>query len=470
MRCSVQGLGRRAAVFFGIALLILSTGCGSTSNPSGSVTVSTSTPQLNSISPATAAAGAGTTTITLTGSSFISSSEVEWNGTPLNTTYQSSTTLTAIVPSTDLQTARTADVTVVNSTPGGSTYSATLYFIVYPAGTTVTEVNVIANDLAWDPVNQVIYLSLPYTAGPSLNTIQVLDPVTGALGQSVYAGDFPDLIAVSANSKYLYASLYGSNRSIQSFVLPGLAADINIPLGSDPVFGQYLGQYYAADLQASPVSDGTVAVSRGENYNGSSEGVVIYDNGVARPNALCGFDQVCPPGVDGSFYTSIQWNSAATEMFLLDSEEIPYFYFYTVPVSSTGFGNATTYYGLNSTAYFESIRYDATTQLVYDGYGEAINPSTGSTVGQFPVTAGLCVPDGKLGLIFFLSSEPSATATLSWYDINNFTLLGTLRIYNVVGYPANLIRWGTNGLAFNTLVGASDDTRTGAVYLVTANF
>jgi len=52
-----------------------------------------------------------------------------WNGKKLVTTYGSSTTLTATVPSSDIKTAGTASVTVVNPTPGGGTSNAKTFTI-----------------------------------------------------------------------------------------------------------------------------------------------------------------------------------------------------------------------------------------------------------------------------------------------------------------------------------------------------
>ena len=86
-------------------------------------------PVLTSISPTSAILNDGDTTITATGTDFISSSVVKWNGTSLATTYISSTELTAIVPSSNLLVAGTATVTVTNPAPGGGT-SNTITFTI----------------------------------------------------------------------------------------------------------------------------------------------------------------------------------------------------------------------------------------------------------------------------------------------------------------------------------------------------
>ena len=96
-------------------------------------------PVATSLNPSSATAGGSAFTLTVTGSSFISSSAVKWNGTALTTTYTSATQLTAAVPATNIATAGTATITVFNTTPGGGT-SAGLTFTTNTA-TTSTNVN-----------------------------------------------------------------------------------------------------------------------------------------------------------------------------------------------------------------------------------------------------------------------------------------------------------------------------------------
>jgi hypothetical protein len=76
-------------------------------------------PTLARISPAAVTAGSMDTTITLTGTNFLNTSTVEFNGTPLATTFLSATQLSAIVPTTDLTMAGSAAIAVVNPSPGG---------------------------------------------------------------------------------------------------------------------------------------------------------------------------------------------------------------------------------------------------------------------------------------------------------------------------------------------------------------
>ncbi|MFZ0634422.1 MAG: hypothetical protein WA755_05095 [Candidatus Acidiferrales bacterium] len=100
-------------------------------------------PSITGLTPASmAAAGAGFT-LTVNGTGFVgttasSTSAVSWNGSPRATTYVSTTQLTAAILSSDIATAGTANVTVVNPAPGGGV-SAPFAFTIssgeaHPAG------------------------------------------------------------------------------------------------------------------------------------------------------------------------------------------------------------------------------------------------------------------------------------------------------------------------------------------------
>lgn len=87
------------------------------------------TPTLTSISPTSVNAGGAAFALTVNGTGFLSSSVVEWNGTPLSTAYVSAQQLTASVPASDLASAGSAQVDVFNAAPGGGR-SASAAFII----------------------------------------------------------------------------------------------------------------------------------------------------------------------------------------------------------------------------------------------------------------------------------------------------------------------------------------------------
>ena len=82
---------------------------------------------LNTIAPTLAEAGSSDTTITATGADFSPTAVVNFNGTPLATTFVSATQLTAVIPAAQLATAGTINVTVTDtystSTSGAQTFT-----------------------------------------------------------------------------------------------------------------------------------------------------------------------------------------------------------------------------------------------------------------------------------------------------------------------------------------------------------
>src|SRR5271155_1575230 len=69
--------------------------------------------------PSAVAPGGSGFTLTVNGTGFVSGSTINWNGTPLTTTFVTSSLLTASVPSSNIATASTASITVSSPSPGG---------------------------------------------------------------------------------------------------------------------------------------------------------------------------------------------------------------------------------------------------------------------------------------------------------------------------------------------------------------
>ncbi len=82
---------------------------------------------------ATAPSGAGFT-LTVNGAWFLATSVVNWNGSPRATTFVSSSQLTAAILASDITTASTATVTVVNPSPGGGASNTQFFSIAVPVG------------------------------------------------------------------------------------------------------------------------------------------------------------------------------------------------------------------------------------------------------------------------------------------------------------------------------------------------
>ena len=125
----------------------VATGCGSGGGASSSTSPQNPTPTLSTLNPNTADAGSAALTVTAVGTGFIPTSAIAWNGTALATTYVSTTSLTAQIPSSDLASAGKANIMVQNPGPGGGT-SAALTFTVNPPPNPVPTITSLSPDNA----------------------------------------------------------------------------------------------------------------------------------------------------------------------------------------------------------------------------------------------------------------------------------------------------------------------------------
>ena len=122
---NITGLGLRVSPQGGI------TSTPKLARPAG-YTPPALTPVIASLSPASATAGGSSFTLTVNGSHFVSGAAVQWNATPLTTTFIDAATLTAAVPAASITAAGSAAVTVVNP---GNVVSNSVTFTVSPAVT-----------------------------------------------------------------------------------------------------------------------------------------------------------------------------------------------------------------------------------------------------------------------------------------------------------------------------------------------
>jgi hypothetical protein len=397
-------------------------------------TVTVPPPGIASLNPSSAVAGNGAFTLTLNGTNFLPSSVIQWNGSARTTAFLSSTQLQATITAADIASAGVAKVTVSNPGLGGAVSSPSTFFIGSSGGSNfaVLAVNQAAQDIVYDPKNQVFYLSVTSTASTNPNTISVLDPATAAVTSTQPVGINPNVLAISDDSQFLYAGIDGS-AFVERFILPGPAPDISYALGSGTS-----GPYFALDLQVAPGAPHTTAVTLGNSgvSPAAQGGISIFDD--ATPRAV-------KAGGGFSLFGSIQWGADATVLYAANNESTS-FDFYTLSVNS---GGVALNQDFQSTlgGFGDKIHFDAGTSLIYAEVGRVINPSTGLPVGNFNAR-GPMVVDSSLNTVFFLSGGSGSAATIQAFDLTHFTPIGSVIIPNVAGTLSHLIRWGQDGLAF----------------------
>ncbi len=185
---------------------------GGTSNVM-TFTINNPLPSITGLSQAGAAVGSGAITLNVSGSGFDPASVVQWNGTNLPTTFLDSSSLSATVPTTNLLQLGNYSVSVFNPAPGGG-FSASLPFTTYLALPT--------NDLVYNPVNQLLYATVPSSAGSPLgNSIVSIDPNTGLIGAPIWVGSEPNRLALSDDGTTAWVGMLGSSTMLKADLMAG---------------------------------------------------------------------------------------------------------------------------------------------------------------------------------------------------------------------------------------------------------
>jgi hypothetical protein len=410
-------------------------------------------PTITSLSPSSTTAGGPAFTLTVDGTQFISTSQVLWNGSQAPTTYESSTSLTAQIPASNLGSVGSASVAVQNPTPGGGT-SGSLIFSINPLAVNLTVLNLSGSDLSWNPSQQKLYVAVQSSASVNPGTVTVVDPVAGSIVGAQQLSSAPFGLAISDDSQYLYAVINGG-ASIQRLILPALTPDIQWSLGTDPTSGS---ANLAGDIKVQPGAPHTLAVSLGQYGSGA---VAVFDDAIERPS-IAG-------GGANAVGNSVQWKPDGSELYVAYGlgSDCPYYTtvsddaLWTMPVTQNGVGAVTAYH---STFRSEGVHLhaDPATGYVYGDWGEVISATSGIPVGNyrysrpsgtyFPGPLSVVDPSLKRFYTLLEVGQPDSPAAfqLQVFDQTQFQLLSTIVIPNAVGVPTNFLRWGQAGLAFVT--------------------
>ena len=400
---------------------------------SNAVTISVTpnpVPTLSGISPASAAAGGPGFTLSVSGSNFVPTSVVQWNGSPRPSIFVNANQLTATISATDIQSLGNSNVTVFNPAPGGGT-SAALGFTTY--------VSLPANDLVYSASTQLLYASVPSSGGPSIgNSIVSIDPYTGVLGTPIFVGSEPGKMALSSDGTVIWVALNGA-AAVRKVNLNTQTAGLQFSLGGGT--GVYNPPSTAHALAVMPGFPNTVAVATPTGFAYANL-VTIYDSGVARTNAQNGAVQCCN-GVTG-----LAFDPTGTKLYEAGSG------YGVATVDSTGITAATS---LNATVSTNDLRVD--NGRAYLTTGVILDANAGTQLGVFSIgsnqnASGPVAPDSAVGEGFVLVNPNFGSAfQINTYDLATFVLKGAIPVGGVNSFlqnPRSLTRWGQDGLAFTT--------------------
>ena len=367
------------------------------------------------------------------------SSLVRWgkNGLAFRTPTRVFLIQTALVDSTE---------PVASPTP---TPAATATPTPTPIPTLVRKVDLAANDLVVNPATQTLYASVPSTAGARGNSVTAINPQEATLGASTFVGSEPNRLAISDDAQLIYVGIDGAS-AVRRVDLATQTAAQQFALGNS----QFGGPLRANDIAVAPGQPTVVAVSRRNTCcSPSHEGVAVFDNGVMRSQTT--------PGHTGA--NVIEFSASPTTLYGYNNETTE-FGFRKMTVNASGVSVTSTVSGLLS-GFGSDIKFAG--GRVYATSGRVIEPEGGTVFGTFNGGGNLVAVDLPLRRAFFLGSGNSGGAlTLTAFDIDTFLPLGSVQIPGVTGTLSGLVRWGVNGLAFNTIKQPFDTNATSQIYLI----
>jgi hypothetical protein len=292
----------------------------------------------------------------------------------------------------------------------------------------VRQMTLTANDLVFSPATQKFYASVPSSEGSTGNSIAEIDPVSATVTNRTFVGSEPTVLGQADDGATLYVGLDAA-ASIRSYNILNHTAGAQFIVGRDNTDGPY----GFSDIAVVPGNPSAVAVARQKrNILPGEAGIAIFDNGVQRPNT--------GPGVFVGGSRSIAFASASVLYGDNGNQGLS-----TLSVDNSGVS-------LTGTNYFvPGKKIILANGLIYGSTGQVINPTTGELVGTFSQpfrTDVVHAVDVANGRAFFLGSTGQGLQLMA-YDLNTFLLIGFANIGSG-GFPRNLVRWGTNGLAYFT--------------------
>lgn len=290
----------------------------------------------------------------------------------------------------------------------------------------IRQITLTANDIIYDPGTKEIYASVPSSVGSGGNSIVAINPETGAIGQPVFVGSEPGMLARSDDNQFLYVALNGAS-TVRRFDLATQTAGLTFSIGTP---------LHVEDMAVPPGQPHSVCIVREDTrYSPHFAGTTIYDDGVARAHSANGQDTIA--------FSASPWRLYAYD------NSISSFDFDRLNISATGFDVPGGDQDDNLIS-GGNLRIRFSDGKIFVNNGEVIDPEARSILGTFS-GAGYADPfvvQPGDGTAFFLTGDYSTTYTLRAFDTTTFLPTGTLAITKVAQSPGTLIRWGTNGLAF----------------------
>ena len=371
--------------------------------------------------------------VTITGTGFTKNSVASYNGTALTTTFNSATTLIATVAASMLAIPGNGAVTVSTPAPGGGVSAAAALTIYLP---------VVSNNMVYNPVNGLAYLSIPSTGSTVTgNSIVSLDPATGALGTPIFVGSEPGVMAVSDDGKTLWVALNGS-AAIRKVDLTASVAGPQYSIAAVV----YSGNIPTAMLVLPGTSD-SVAIT-------TSYQLGLYDAGVLRGNTV---------SVSSAY--ALQADGTRKELYVGAYGLQAYTYGSTGLALKSSGGNSN--YNSIASATYDEIQ--LVSGKIFTDIGRVFDSESAGLLGSFQlnnvILTGPTLYDAALSQVYVLNNGSGYSYNgynqLTIFNPADYSSTGKSFQWNIPPYtsgsnysyglqPHRLTRWGANGLVLHT--------------------
>jgi hypothetical protein len=327
---------------------------------------------------------------------------------------------------------------------------------------TFVTLNVWANAVVWDSVNQVLQVVTNNSSPTQPNSLLTINPTTGLVVAAQKLTVQPLAVAISADGQYVYVG-FDMGEGVERFLAKTLAPDIKIPVGDNTT--------YIQDIQVSPINPHTIAVSAWYLVPlMQSPGVTIFDDAVMRPNMFQGTSVYPDPYFA---YTNVNaseasWSPDGSMLYVFNITQEG---LYEVSVNSQGMTLTNWLTWVPSGGIGGRIR----GHLAYIDGGEVVD-LTGPVqlLGQFPVgnngsryRAELLGSNKAFSVVDHYNSVPTIDGMILWaFDTNTYSIVDSLVFPGIASATeGNLSSWGNNGLVWTDsarlIIGSGNFTESG---------
>lgn len=263
----------------------------------------------------------------------------------------------------------------------------------------VSRIAVTANDLLYDTGRDVIYASIPSGGGTSGNSVVALSRA-GEVINAIFVGSEPNVLALSADGRYLYVGIDGAAAFRRVDLEDGTVGPL-WPLG----YG-HCGLFTAEDMVVLVDDPHAVAIARrNSTCSARHEGVAVFDDGVMRPETTqsqSGSNAIEPSADPATLYGYTQ-----------DSYDLGV---RVLSVGADGITETNVVYGLISEFDIDIHHVDG---LIYATDGRVVDPATLTLAGTYAARGPLDVDSGA-GTIYFVETSHFGGTELKAFDLDTF--------------------------------------------------